>query len=153
MVERLFEPRFSGFAPRIRDSFARQSLMSTFGAQVAEVLCGRVVLEMPFAPNATQQHGFLHGGAIAAVLDSACGYAGLSVMDQDSAVLTVEFKINFLAPAEGHRFRFEGTVVKPGRTIVPAEGRAYALDVAGNERLIATMTCTLMAVKGCGLVG
>ena len=153
MSEDLFEPRFSGFAGRVRDSFVKQGLMETFGARLTSVACGRVVVEMGFSQKATQQHGFQHGGAIAAVLDSACGYAGLSVMGADSAVLTVEFKINFLAPAEGVRFRFEGEVVKPGRTIVPAEGRAYAIAADGKEKLIATMTCTLMAVQGRGLEG
>ncbi|NBR89276.1 MAG: PaaI family thioesterase [Rhodobacteraceae bacterium] len=153
MTEDLFEPRFSAFAGRIRDSFAKQGLMETFGAHLASVACGRVVIEMGFSQKATQQHGFQHGGAIAAVLDSACGYAGLSVMAADSAVLTVEFKINFLAPADGVRFRFEGEVIKPGRTIVPADGRAYAIAADGKEKLIATMSCTLMAVQGRGLEG
>ena len=95
----------------------------------------------------------MHGGAVAAVLDSACGYAGFTLMDTDSAVLTAEFKINFLAPAQGSSFRFVGQVVKAGRSLLPTEGRAYARGDDGADKLIATMSCTLMAVRGRGLQG
>jgi len=84
---------------------------------------------------------------VSTALDSACGYAGFSLMAADAAVLTIEFKINLLAPAKGQRFRMVGTVLKPGRTITVAEGQAYAID-NGQEKLIATMGCTLMAVTG-----
>ena len=84
---------------------------------------------------------------VATALDSACGYAGFTLMAEDAAVLTVEFKINLLAPAQGERFRMEGRVLKPGRTITVCEGRAFALD-GGREKLVATMGCTLMAVTG-----
>src|SRR5690606_32019144 len=100
-----------------------------------------------WAPGLTQQHGFIHAGMLSAALDSACGYAGFSLMPEDAGVLTIEFKINLLAPAQGQRFRCEGRVLKPGRTIVVAEGRAYAID-HGQEKLCATMQCTLMAVHG-----
>ena len=94
----------------------------------------------------TQQHGFIHAGMMATVLDSACGYAGLSVMPLEAGVLSIEFKINLLAPAKGQSFRCEGVVLKPGRTIVVTEGRAYAID-GGQEKLVATMNCTLMALE------
>ncbi|WP_238366104.1 PaaI family thioesterase [Mesobacterium pallidum] len=145
-------PRSAAWESRVRDSFAAQAMMANMGASLGEVAPGRVIIEMPFAPGFTQQHGFLHGGAVASVLDSACGYAGFSLMDDESAVLTAEFKINFLAPAAGDLFRFEGQVIKPGRTLVPTEGRAFATK-AGAETLIATMSCTLMAVRGRGLSG
>jgi uncharacterized protein (TIGR00369 family) len=108
---------------------------------------GRVVIEMPWAAPLTQQHGFLHAGMVATALDSACGYAGSSLMPADAGVLTIEFKINLLAPAEGERFRMEGVVIKPGRTITVAEGRAFAISARG-EKLVATMNATLMAVTG-----
>ena len=79
--------------------------------------------------------------------DSACGYAGFTLMAEDAAVLTIEFKINLLAPAKGERFRMEGRVIKPGRTITVCEGRAFAID-GSQEKLVATMGCTLMAVTG-----
>ena len=121
--------------------------MTTIGATLAEIEPGRVVIELPWAQALTQQHGFLHAGMVATALDSACGYAGFSLMPPGAAVLTIEYKINLLAPAQGERFRMIGEVIKPGRTITVAEGRAYSVQ-AGGERLIATMGCTLMAVVG-----
>ena len=152
MTDKDFAPRTPDFETRVRDSFGRQQVMTTFGAHLVSVTPGRVVAAMTFNPALTQQHGFLHAGVVSAVLDSACGYAAFSLMDADSAVLTAEFKINLLAPAEGQDFRFEAQVIKAGRTLLPAEGRAYALK-DGQERLIATMSATLMAVRGRGLVG
>lgn len=148
--------RSAAWEPRVRDSFARQALMTSLGATLDSVVPGQVTITMPYAPAFTQQHGFLHGGTVASVLDSACGYAGFSLMDDDSAVLTAEFKINFLAPAKGDHFRFEGRVIKPGRTLVLTEGRAFALSDTQTDRgetMIATMSCTLMAVRDRGLKG
>ncbi len=142
-----FEPQDPGYAARVRDSFARQGAMATIGATLAAIEPGRVVIELDWAPALTQQHGFLHAGMVATALDSACGYAGFTLMPAEAAVLTIEYKINLLAPAKGQRFRMVGTVVKPGRTVTVAEGRAYALD-DGKEKLVATMGCTLMAVTG-----
>ena len=142
-----FTPTHPDFAQRVRASFERQGAMATLGASLAAVEPGRVVIELPWAQPLTQQHGFLHAGIVATALDSACGYAGFSLMPLDAAVLTIEFKINLLAPARGERFRMEGLVLKPGRTITVAEGRAYALD-GGKEKLVATMNATLMAVVG-----
>ena len=101
---------------------------------------------MPFAPAFTQQHGFIHAGIISAVLDSACGYAAFSLMPADAAVLTVEFKTNLLAPAKGDRFLFRARVVKPGRTLTVCDAQAFALEGGADERLVATMTGTLMAL-------
>ena len=142
-----FEAQDSGFAERVRSSFARQAAMQTLGAALTRVEAGEVAIELPWAAHLTQQHGFLHAGMVAAALDSACGYAGFSLMPADAAVLTIEYKINLLAPAQGERFRMEAQVVKPGRTITVAEGRAFAIE-GGREKLVATMTATLMAVIG-----
>jgi uncharacterized protein (TIGR00369 family) len=141
------EPKDPDFAARVRASFDRQGAMKTIGASLAGVEAGRVVIELPWAQPLTQQHGFLHAGMVATALDSACGYAGFSLMPADAAVLTIEYKINLLAPAKGQRFRMEGLVIKPGRTVTVAEGKAFAID-EGKEKLIATMGCTLMAVFG-----
>ena len=145
-----FEPQDPAFAQRVRASFSRQAAMATIGATLAEVEPGRVVIELPWQQALTQQHGFLHAGMVATALDSACGYAGFTLMQPDAAVLTIEFKINLLAPAQGQRFRMEGLVIKPGRTITVTEGRAYAID-GGREKLVATMGATLMAVAGRGI--
>jgi uncharacterized protein (TIGR00369 family) len=97
-------------------------------------------------PAYTQQHGFIHAGIITTALDSACGYAAFSLMPADAAVLTVEFKTNFVAPAKGERFVFRANVVRPGRTLTVCDARAFALDQSAGEQLVATMTGTLMAV-------
>ncbi|MEJ7931024.1 PaaI family thioesterase [Ramlibacter sp. AN1015] len=143
-----FEPRDPHFEQRVRASFARQAAMATIGASLESIEAGRVVIVLPYATALTQQHGFLHAGMLAAALDSACGYAGSTLMPADAGVLTIEFKINLLAPAQGQRFRMVGEVIKPGRTVTVAEGRAWAIDDAGRERLVATMGATLMAVTG-----
>ncbi len=141
-----FEPKDAGYAARVRDSFARQGAMATLGASLGQIDAGRVVIELDWAPGLTQQHGFLHAGMVATALDSACGYAGFTLMPADAGILTIEYKINLLAPAKGQRFRMVGQVIKPGRTVTVTEGRAYAID-DGREKLIATMGATLMAVR------
>jgi uncharacterized protein (TIGR00369 family) len=142
-----FEPQDPDYAARVRASFERQGAMATIGAALARVEPGEVSIELGWAQGLTQQHGFLHAGIVAAALDSACGYAGSSLMPAEAAILTIEYKINLLAPAKGQRFRMDGMVIKPGRTITVAEGKAYAID-SGQEKLIATMSATLMAVFG-----
>ena len=101
---------------------------------------------MPYEAAFTQQHGFIHAGIMATVLDSACGYAAFSLMPADAAVLTVEFKTNLLAPAKGDRFLFRAHVVKPGRTLTVCDGQAFAIENGADERLVATMNGTLMAL-------
>ncbi len=135
------------FAERVRRSFARQEVMRTLGIDLIEVGPGNVTLAMAAAPRLTQQHGFVHAGVMSTAMDSACGYAAFSLMPREAEVLTIEFKVNLLAPAKGRSFRFTGLVLKPGRTITVCEGRAFATDDAG-ERLVATMTGTLMALTG-----
>ncbi|HEX2547283.1 MAG TPA: PaaI family thioesterase [Ramlibacter sp.] len=142
-----FEPQDPAYAERVRASFAKQGAMHTIGATLAQVAPGRCVIELPWQQGLTQQHGFLHAGMVATALDSACGYAASSLMPAEAGILTIEYKINLLAPARGERFRMEGLVIKPGRTITVAEGRAYALD-RGREKLIATMGATLMTITG-----
>ena len=142
-----FQPE-GDFEARVRSSFARQQMMSTIQAELTRVHPGEVEIEMPYAAQFTQQHGFLHGGVISTVLDSACGYAAYSLMPADGAVLTIEFKVNLLSPGRGERFVFRGSVTKPGRTIIVADGRGYAYDRDGEARLIATMTATMMVVSG-----
>ena len=133
---------------RVRSSFARQSAMRTIGAELTLVTPGIVEIEMPYSSELTQQHGFLHAGVISTALDSACGYAAFSLMPENASVLTIEFKVNLLAPGKGERFLFRGSVTKPGRTIVVADGQAYAIAADGEAKLIATMTGTMMAVAG-----
>lgn len=142
-----FEPKNPDFDARVRDSFDLQKVMHTLGIGIADLTPGHIVLEMAHNDALTQQHGFLHAGIVSTALDSACGYAAFSLMPADAAVLTVEFKINLLNPADGQRFRFVADVVKPGRTLTICEARAYALK-GQDEKPVATMTGTLMALVG-----
>ena len=111
---------------RVRESFSRQSIMTTIGASVHSVRRGEVEIVLPFADHILQQHGFIHAGAVATIADSACGYAALSVMPADAAVLTTEFKINLLSPAKGERLRAIGRVVRAGKKLVITMGEVFA---------------------------
>ena len=144
------QPKDPDFRRRVEASFARQHVMRTLGIVIARLEPGEIELSMPYAEAYTQQHGFMHAGIISTALDSACGYAAFSLMPADAAVLTVEFKTNLLAPADGERFLFRGRVVKPGRTLTVCEAQALAYH-PGAEKLIATMTGTLMAVFDRGI--
>ena len=140
-----FEAKDPNFRDRVAASFQRQAVMHTLGIAIVRLEPGEIELTMPYAQPFTQQHGFVHAGIITTALDSACGYAAFSLMPADAAVLTVEFKTNLLAAAKGERFVFRGRVIKPGRTLTICDASAFAID-ASSERLIATMTGTLMAV-------
>ncbi|MGY0216629.1 PaaI family thioesterase [Endozoicomonadaceae bacterium StTr2] len=140
-----FIPKTSNFEARVRDSFARQAVMDTVNTSIATIKPGRVELAFIPSPTLTQQHGFVHAGIVSTVLDSACGYAAFSLMPEGAAVLTVEFKVNLLAPAQGERFLAIGKVVKPGRNITFTEAEMVAFD-GGNSKRVATMTGTIMSV-------
>ena len=150
-------PRDPDYEQRVRASFARQAAMATLGATLARIAPGEVALQLPFRSELTQQHGFLHAGVITTVMDTACGYAALSLMERGAAVLSVEFKVNLLAPARGNLFRAIGRVVRAGRTVTVVSGEfrvvhteseeqpAASLDTTGS--LVAIMTGTMMAVR------
>lgn len=143
------KPVDDDYERRTRASFARQPAMATIGIAIEEVAPGRVVLSMPYRADLAQQHGFQHAGIVATGLDTACGYAAFTLMPADAGVLTIEFKVNLLAPARGPQLTFEGTVTKPGRTISVVDGRAWESAAEGAERkLVATMTATLMTITG-----
>lgn len=128
---------------RVRASFDRQPMMATLGVEVVAVEPGRVEMALRHDDRFTQQHGFLHAGAVASVLDSACGYAAFSVMPPEASVLTVSYTINLLAPAAGEQFAITGEVVRAGRTLVVCRGEAFA---DGDERPFAVMQATMTAV-------
>jgi uncharacterized protein (TIGR00369 family) len=140
-------PRDPDCEQRVRASFARQAVMATIGATLESVAPGEVVVELPFIAALTQQHGFLHAGIIASVLDSACGYAALSLMDPGAAVLSIEFKVHLLAPARGDSFRAIGRVVRAGRTVTVVSGELRAVDGDTAGSPVAIMTGTMMAVR------
>jgi uncharacterized protein (TIGR00369 family) len=116
---------------------------------VLSVSAGEVEIEMPCAPHVTQQHGFVHGGVVTMICDSACGFAALSLMPMDAAVLTTEFKINFLAPSKGERLIARGRVVRPGKKLMVCLGEVFAED-GGKRKQVALMTATMMVIDTAG---
>lgn len=136
---------------RVRGSFARQTIMTTLGAEIAAVRAGEVEIVLPFSDKILQQHEFIHAGAVASIADTACGYAALTMMPREAAVLTTEFKINLLAPAKGERLRAVGRVVRSGKKLVITLGEVFAEDGASRKQ-VALITATMMVVgTGTGL--
>jgi uncharacterized protein (TIGR00369 family) len=131
------------YPARIRDSFARQKAMALIGASLASVAPGRVEIELPFRDDLTQQKGFVHGGILGMIADSACGYAAFTLMPAGCSIVTVEYKLNILSPARDSLVA-RGEVVKAGRTLTVARGEVYARD----GKHVATMQQTLMMLVG-----
>ena len=140
-----FTPLDPNFQTRIRERFARGGLMQTLGASMEKTMPGEVHLAMPFNPLWTQQHGYLHAGIITSLVDTACGYATYTLIEPESGVLTVEFKVNFLRPGRGEKFIAVGRVLKFGRTLTVCQGEVTAYE-NGQENLIAAMQATMMVV-------
>lgn len=140
-------PPDPGYAARVRASFDRQGAMRLIGARLSEVRPGYCCIELPYRGDLTQQHGYIHAGIVAAIVDSAGGYAGFTLFPVDSSVLTAEYKLNLLAPAMGERLIAVGEVVKSGRTLVIARGEVHA-ESAGKRTLCAIMQQTLMVMAG-----
>jgi len=137
--------RDPNFETRVRANFDKQRLMTTIGATLERVEAGKVDIRLPFRNDLTQQNGFLHAGTIAAVADSACGYAALSLMPADADVLSIEFKVNMLAPAKGYAIVALGVVIRAGRTIMVC--RADVVSITSRDvKLVAAMQGSMMAV-------
>jgi uncharacterized protein (TIGR00369 family) len=129
---------------RVRASFERQGLMRLLGARLAVVERGRVRIDLPRRPEVSQQHGYVHAGATGAIADTAGGYAALTLMPATSEVLTVEYKLNLLAPAAGD-LEATGTVLRPGRTLTVCRLEVFSVD--GDQRkLVAAGQQTLISV-------
>ncbi len=140
-----FTPRDPEFEGRVRASFAKHGLMKTFGADLTRVSPGAIEIALPASPAVLQQHGFVHAAAVAAIGDTAAGYAAVSLMPAGVGALTTEFKINLLAPAAGDRMIARAHVVKAGRTLTVAQSEIFA-ETAGQEKLVALLTATVMTV-------
>jgi uncharacterized protein (TIGR00369 family) len=138
-----FQPADPAFEARVRASFARQTIMVTIGATLTRVAPGEVEIRLPWRADLCQQHGFLHAGVVATIADSAAGYAAFSLFAADASVLTSEYKLHLLAPAEGELLIARGRVLKPGRTLTIAETEVYAVK-AGSEKLCAKLIGTLV---------
>jgi uncharacterized protein (TIGR00369 family) len=141
------QPRDPRFESRVRDSFARQRFMTTLGATLERVTPGEIAIAFTHREELTQQHGFLHAGVMTSVADSACGYAALSLMEAGAGVLSVEFKVNMLAPAVGDRFIATGRVVRSGRTLTVCTGEVTT-GRDGETVTVLLMQATMMAVRG-----
>ncbi len=141
-----FEIQDPDFEARVRASFARQKMMQTIKARLMNVSPGAVEIELPFQDDLTQQHGFLHAGIVATIGDNACGYAALSLTPVDTAVLTIEYKINLVAPAIGKQLVARGNVIRPGRTITVCAADVFALS-DGRKKLVANMLSTIMVLS------
>jgi len=133
------------FEPRVRESFSRQVVMRTIGATMARVEPGVIEIRLPFSEALTQQNGFVHAGIITTIVDSACGYAALSLTPPDVDVLSVEFKINLMNPARGDEFVAEGHVLKAGKSLTFCEGKVVALADGRPPKMIAAMLATIMS--------
>ncbi|SFT79472.1 PaaI family thioesterase [Sedimentitalea nanhaiensis] len=130
---------------RICASFSQQGLMATFGARVASVAQGQVVITAPLQPSTSQQHGFAHAGLTFALGDSAAGYSALTLMPADQEVMTAEIKINLLAPGKGDFLRATGRVIKPGRRLMIVSAEVHAVD-GDTETLVAVLMGTMVPV-------
>lgn len=140
------EAQDPNFEARVRASFALQGLMTNLGAKMVTVTPGEVVIELPYRDDITQQQSFVHGAAVAAIVDTACGYSALSLLPAGYDVVTVEYKINFVAPAVGEKMIARGRVTKAGKTLTVCSGDCHALR-DGKEKLVATLQATMMAVQ------
>ncbi len=129
----------------MRDNLATQSFMRTLGAEAVEVSPGRVVVELAHRDDLCQQNGFVHAGVVTAIADSACGYAAWTLMPAGHDVLSVEFKVNLLAPAIGDRFRAVATVVRSGRALTVCQAEVVALRAGHPDKQVALMQATMIA--------
>jgi len=135
------------FKEKIRQSFARQSVMKLIGAELTLVDAGVIEITLPYRSELTQQHGYVHAGIITTIADSACGYAAYTLMPAGAEVLSVEFKINLLRPAKGEMFLARADVIKPGRTLTVVRADVFTLLAQGTRELIATMQATIMCLR------
>ncbi len=142
-----FHPRDPGYAERVRTSFDLQQAMHLIGARLAVVEPGYTEIHLPYKAEITQQHGFIHGGVVGMIADSAAGYAANTLTPADSSVLTVEYKLNLIAPADGERMVARGEVIRSGRTLIITKAEVFAIK-AEQWTLCAVMQQTIMAMHG-----
>lgn len=147
MTASAFAPADPGFAARVRDSFARQPFMAHLGARITALAPGFCEVTADYRRELTQQHGFVHGGVLASIADSAAGYAAYSLMPADASVLTVEYKLNLLRPGRGDAMIARGRVLKPGRTLTVVQADVFARGAGGEEQVLSSLQ-TLMCLAG-----
>lgn len=147
-----FEPQDPQYESRVRASFAKQAMMSTLGASLERLAPGACTIALPYDGRLVQQHGFVHAGVLATILDSACGYAAYTLMPAEAGVLSVDFSTHLLSPAKGERFEARAQVVRSGRNITVCRAEAWAIE-GTSEKLCALMTGTMMTIRSDGLRG
>jgi len=135
------------FEMQARASFAKQTAMTSLGAELTRVEPGVVEISIPYSADLTQQNGFMHAGIITTIADTACGYAAYTLMPTNSDVLSVEFKMNLLRPATGSKFAAVAEVLKPGRTLTVVRADVFATDEDDGRNLIATMLATMICLR------
>jgi len=135
------------FAARVRASFGRQQVMAWIGAELTSVTAGRCEIRLPYKPELSQQHGYIHGGIIGTIGDTAAGYAAYTLMPQGSSVLTIEYKMNLMAPGAGEWLVARGEVLRAGRTLVVARADVFAVK-SGKQTQCASLLQTLMTMHG-----
>jgi uncharacterized protein (TIGR00369 family) len=140
-----FTPRDPNYAARVSASFGRQQVMTWIGATLTHLAPGQCEITLPHRPELTQQHGYLHGGIMGTIGDTAAGYAAYTLMAHDASVLTVEYKMNIMAPGDGERFIARGEVIRAGRSLVVARADVFAVK-AGRETHCASLLQTLMTM-------
>ncbi len=143
----MHQPRNPSFAEEIKQSFAKQTIMSLIGAELTRVEPGVIEITLPYRADLAQHHGYLHAGVVTTIADSACGYAAYSLMPAKSEVLSVEFKVNLLRPAKGEVFLAVSEVLKSGKTLSVVRADVFGLDQSGQRELIATMLGTMMCLQ------
>ncbi len=146
-ASRSFQPRDPDWEATVRQSFARQKVMNLIGAELIALAPGHCEIRLPYRDDLTQQNAYFHAGITSTIVDSAGGYAGYTLMPKGSDVLSVEFKLNLLAPADGDFLVAEGQVLKSGRNLVITRGEVYAIK-NGKATHCATMQQTLMTMHG-----
>jgi uncharacterized protein (TIGR00369 family) len=142
-----FTPRDPNYAARVHASFERQQVMAWLGARVTRLAPGQCEITLPHKPELTQQHGYLHGGIVGTIGDTAGGYAAYTLMPHDASVLTIEYKMNIMAPGDGELFIARGEVIRAGRTLVVARADVFAVK-AGRQTHCASLLQTLMTMHG-----
>ncbi len=147
MAASTFQPKDPNYAARAHASFARQGAMRLIGASLDSLTPGFCAISLAPREALLQQHGYVHAGIVSTIVDTAGGFAGFTLFPADSSVLTVEFKINLVAPAEGELLVAEGHVVRPGRTLVITRGEVHGVR-NGQRTLVAIMQQTLMVMHG-----
>ena len=143
-MTRISDPHF---AERVRASFDRQNAMALIQASMPVIEHGCTEIHLPHWPGVEQQHGFVHGGVVGMIADSAAGYAAMTIVPASASVLTVEYKMNLVAPADGERLIARGRVIRPGRTLIVTQAEVFALK-NGGETLCALMQQTIMVMHG-----